>query len=78
MEHLMDFRSEGAYGSGQYFAIALHLPTCDDQHFIMGVVAVETPESEVVVIQRLPITRRDRYTGLVSALHASALLSPCQ
>lgn len=52
LEHLREFRSEGAYDSGQYFAIALRVPTCDGQHFVMGGVAVETPESEVVRPQR--------------------------
>lgn len=43
-----DFGGEGIYNVGKYFSIALNVPTCDGRKFIMGGVAVGTPESEVV------------------------------
>lgn len=41
------FRTEGAYMSGKYFAIMLHVPTVDGENYVMGGVAMETPESEI-------------------------------
>ena len=42
------FSGEGLYYSGKLFTIALNVPTCDGQHFVMGGLAIATPETEVV------------------------------
>ena len=41
------FSGEGLYYSGKYFVIALNVPTCDGQDFVMGGLALATPENEV-------------------------------
>jgi len=44
---LPNFKGEGAYTSGKYFAIALTVPTIEGSTYIMGGIAVGMPENKV-------------------------------
>ena len=60
LEHIPGFYGEGAYNSGKYFIIALNVPTCDGQKYVMGGLAIETPESEAV----RPVIGASRHTEI--------------
>lgn len=65
-KEMPEFHAEGGFSSGQYFVMMLHVPTIKAGKFIMGGIAVETPESEVT----RPNDGASRHTEVVEEVKA--------